>query len=172
MTPCGEIWFNIGQDNDCCLTAPSHYIIKYSKLFDSWSNSLIVGSAQRHVSMSPPYKMISICQCQVLAVRWRIVAAQNRSAVVFDMWHRSAGANPFWGTGHGWVIKRLDIKVVGGRWSFWGPLSKLGSDSWNNSLIVGIYPAAKAETSVMSPPYININMSSVRSSDIHLRAIS
>ena len=38
-----------------------------------------------HVLMSPPYKILSIRQCQVTAVQWRIVSAQNRLAVLFSV---------------------------------------------------------------------------------------
>ena len=46
------------------------------------------------------YKLISILQCQVQAAQWRrIVPAQNRLAVVANVWYRSAG------TGFdGWVM--------------------------------------------------------------------
>ena len=72
---------------------------------DSWSNSLIAtiypaAIARRHVLKFPPYKMISICQCRVYALQWRIVPAQNRLAAVFHVWYRAASANPF----YGWVM--------------------------------------------------------------------
>ena len=62
----------------------------------------------------------------------------------------------FWRTGHDRVS--LDVGHKGGRRKvslrFWGPGSKLGSDSWSDSLIVGIHPAASAWRHVlMSPPY-------------------
>ena len=50
----------------------------------------------------------------VYAVQWRIVPVQNWFAVVFNVWNRSAGANPFLRVGHGGVIRKLDTTADGG----------------------------------------------------------
>ena len=92
-----------------------------------------------HVIMSPSYKIISLCQCQVQAAQWRIVPAQNRLAVVVNVWYRSAGANPFWWIGHERVVRtQATMGGDGCLLRFWGPGSLLASTSWSNSLILGI----------------------------------
>ena len=66
---------------------------------------------------------------------------------VFNVCCRSVGANPFlsflfWRTGHGLLVKTLGITMIGRMClRFWGLRSKLGSESWSNSLRVGIYLA-------------------------------
>ena len=62
-------------------------------------------------------KIISICQCQV-KVKWRIVSAQKRLAVVFNVWYRSAGANLFWPVGHGRMVRTMGTTVGGERCAF------------------------------------------------------
>ena len=86
------------------LIFPVYYIKTLTST--SWNNSLIIGicpaaSARRHALTFPSYKIIPICQCQVKGTRWGIIPAQNRLAVVANVWYRSARANPFfWQMGH------------------------------------------------------------------------
>ena len=63
----------------------------------------------------------------------------------------------YWRTGHGLVVWTLG-KIAGGGVAFilWGPRSNVGSSTWSNALITGIYPAVSARRHVlMFPPYKN-----------------
>ena len=77
-------------------------------------------------------------------MQWRIISARNWLAVVSSVRYYSAGVNPFL-TGGLWPRVK-DIGQKGWRQNlslnFWGQHSKLGSDSWSNSLIIRIYPYA------------------------------
>ena len=82
----------------------------------------------------------------------------NRFAVIFSVWYRSAGANPFltdrsWSSdsnaGHNSGRRKVSLR-------FWDSCTELGADLRCNSLMVGIYPAARAQRHVLVfPPYQN-----------------
>ena len=79
----------------------------------------------------------------------------NYCVVVASVWYHSAGTNPFltdglWPSGlfdghcSGWLMASLRFRVPG---------SKLVSNSWHNSLIIGMYPVACALNFEIEMPF-------------------